>query len=279
MLDNLPNLRPYYHVDRLIAEGGTARVYWGIDLRSGFPVAIKELNVQHMENVRIRDNFIKVETQLYLYLHHPNIPRLVDFIDMKRSGQLFLIMEYVEGKDLSRYIYEKGLLPQEKAMPLFLEVLDTMAYLHEQKILHLDIKPSNVMVKANGGIKLIDLGIASRMGTTHTGFGTLPYMPPEQVEKGGQCGAYTDVFALGIMIFEMLTGHLPFNSAQTDSRLYVEEVRYRIKNDPTPQLRDCYPHVAPEWQGIVEKALAKRPQDRYQSCEAFAQDIRNSFCR
>lgn len=280
MLDNLPNLRPYYHVDRLIAEGGTARVYWGIDLRSGFPVAIKELKVQHMQNPKIRDNFIKVETQLYLYLNHPNLPRLVDFIDMRRSGQLFLIMEYVEGKDLSRYIYGMGLVPQEKALPMFLEVLDAVAYLHRQKILHLDIKPNNVMVKADGGIKLIDLGIASRMGNTNTGFGTPPYMPPEQVEKGGQCGAYTDIFALGVMLFEMLTGNLPFNSTQVnDFRLYMEEVRYRIKNDPTPHLSTYYPHIDAGWQGIVEKALAKRPQDRYQSCEEFAQDIRGSFCK
>lgn len=275
---------PLYHIDHLIAEGGTARVFWGIDKRSGYPVAIKELKIKHFRNQIIKDNFRKFETQLYLYLNHPNIPRLVDFIDMKETEQLFIIMEFIPGKDLEQYIYrEVGLIPEQRALPLFLQILDTVAYLHNCKIpplnindgiLHLDIKSNNVMLLPNGQIKLIDLGIASRMTDAggNTGFGTPAYMPPEQFEKG-ICGKSTDVFALGVLLFEMLTGRLPFMAGTR------EELRSLIKYSPPPVMRDYYPMIGEELQYIVERALAKDKSDRYQSCEEFGRFVRDYMKR
>lgn len=267
-MNDLPKI-PLYHIDHLIAEGGTAKVYWGIDLRSGFPVAIKELKIRHFKNQIIREKFKKVETQLYLYMQHPNIPKLVDFIDMHEREQLYIVMEFIQGKSLEQYIYrEIGLIPEQKALPMFLEILDTVAYLHRNGILHLDIKSNNVMIQPNGKIKLIDLGIASRMSdaSNSTGFGTPAYMPPEQSEKG-QCGRYTDIFALGIMLFEMLTGSVPFTGQKTS------EIRQKIKYEPTPQMKDFYPLIDSDLQFIVERALAKDPSMRYQSCEEFGSFI------
>lgn len=269
-MSNQP-LMPLYYIDHLIAEGGTAKVYWGIDIRSGFPVAIKELKIRHFKNTVIREKFKNVETQLYLYMQHPNIPRLVDFIDMHEQEKLFIIMEFVQGKSLEQYIYgEIGLIPEEKALPMFIDILDTVAYLHNNGVLHLDIKSNNIMLQPNGKIKLLDMGIASRMSdaSDSTGFGTPAYMPPEQSEKR-QCGRYTDIFALGIMLFEMLTGTIPF-AGQTTS-----EIRQKIKFDPTPQMNSIYPIIKPQLQSIVEKALAKDPMMRYQSCENFADAIKN----
>lgn len=269
-MSNQP-LMPLYYIDHLIAEGGTAKVYWGIDIRSGFPVAIKELKIRHFKNTVIREKFKNVETQLYLYMQHPNIPRLVDFIDMHEQEKLFIIMEFVQGKSLEQYIYgEIGLIPEEKALPMFIDILDTVAYLHNNGVLHLDIKSNNIMLQPNGKIKLLDMGIASRMSdaSDSTGFGTPAYMPPEQSEKR-QCGRYTDIFALGIMLFEMLTGTIPF-AGQTTS-----EIRQKIKFDPTPQMNSIYPIIKPQLQSIVEKALAKEPMMRYQSCESFADAIKN----
>lgn len=269
-MSNQP-LMPLYYIDHLIAEGGTAKVYWGIDRRSGFPVAIKELKIRHFKNTVIREKFKSVEAQLYLYMQHPNIPRLVDFIDMHEQEQLFIIMEFVQGKSLEQYIYgEIGLIPEEKALPMFIDILDTVAYLHNNGVLHLDIKSNNIMLQPNGKIKLLDMGIASRMSdaSDSTGFGTPAYMPPEQSEKR-QCGRYTDIFALGIMLFEMLTGTIPF-AGQTTS-----EIRQKIKFDPTPQMNSIYPIIKPQLQSIVEKALAKEPMMRYQSCESFADAIKN----
>lgn len=267
-MNELPRI-PLYHIDHLIAEGGTARVYWGVDLRSGYPVAIKELKIRHFKNQIIRDKFKKVETQLYLYMNHPNIPRLVDFIDMHEQEQLYIVMEYIEGISLEKYIYEDiGLIPEQKALPMFLDILDTVAYLHRNGILHLDIKSNNVMIQPNGKIKLIDLGIASRMSeaSESTGFGTPAYMPPEQAEKG-KCGQYTDIFSLGIMLFEMLTGTLPFTGQNTS------EIRQKIKYQPTPKMKDYYPLINSDLQAIVERALAKEPMLRYQTCEEFANSI------
>lgn len=273
-MSGLPKI-PLYHVDHLIAEGGTARVYWGIDLRSGFPVAIKELKMRHFKNQVIREKFKSVETQLYLYLQHPNIPKLVDFIDMHEREQLYIVMEFIEGKSLEQYIYEEiGLIPEKDALPIFLNVLDTVAYIHQQGILHLDIKSNNVMLQPNGQIKLIDLGIASRMSdaTNSTGFGTPTYMPPEQSEKG-LCGPYTDIFALGIMLFEMLTGTVPFTGHK------VSEIREKIKYSPTPQMRDFYPPINSDLQLIVERALAKNPLERFQSCTEFGTVIKEYMSR
>ena len=165
---NIPKL-PYYHIKHLIAEGGTASIFWGIDLRSGYPVAIKELKIKHIKNKIIKDNFRNFETQLYVYLHypkpHPNLPQLRDFIEIPETGQLYLVMDFIQGRDLERYIYnEIGLIPEQKALPMFLEILDTVAYLHNCKIpalgiknglLHLDIKPNNIMLLPDGKIKLI----------------------------------------------------------------------------------------------------------------------------
>ncbi len=282
-MNPLPQI-PYYQVHHLIAEGGTAKVYWGVDLRSGFPVAIKELKLRHISNPVIRDKFREMEAQLYLYTQHPNIPKLIEFID--RDNQMFIIMEFVEGRSLEQYIYrESGLIPESRALPLFLEILETVAVLHNKKIphlnitdgiLHLDIKTSNIMLLPdNEHVKLIDLGIASRMSDmgTSTGFGTPAYMPPEQFEMG-RCGKYTDIFALGVVLFEMLTAHLPFVSFESNSKKQIQEIQYKIKNEPTPHMDQYYPFINEELQAIVDHALRKNPAERYQSCEHFAADIR-----
>ena len=135
------------------------------------------------------------------------------------------------------------------------------------------------MLQPDGRVKIIDLGIASRMGSdsSSTGFGTPAYMPPEQSSKG-RCGRYTDIFALGIMLFEMLTGHLPFTSDNPNPRKSISEIRSKIKNSPVPQMNQYYPFLGSEIQAIVEKALEKEPDKRYQSCEEFANAIKSYMC-
>lgn len=283
-MNDLPRLQNY-DVVRLIAEGGTARVYWGVDRRNGFPVAVKELKLRHMNNSVIREKFRNMETQIMLYAQHPNIPKLIELIDIPETNQMFLVMEYINGCSLEHHIYrEVGLIPEQRALPIFLEVLDTVGFLHNAKIphlgiyngvLHLDIKSNNVMLQPNGKVKLIDLGIASRMGSDHsTGFGTPGYMPPEQ-SGSGRLGRYTDIFALGVMLFEMLTGHLPFVSDNISIRENRREVKQKIMFEPTPIMKDYYPMIGDGLQFIVNKATAKLPENRYQTCGAFAAAIKN----
>ena len=286
-MDDLPRL-DNYDILRLIAEGGTAKVYFGIDLRSGFPVAIKELKLRHMGNAVIRDKFRNMETQLMLYAQHPNIPKIVDFIDLPERNQMFLVMEYIKGRNLFDYIrLEIGLIPEQKALPMFLEILNTVGFLHRAYIphmgitngvLHLDIKSNNVMLQSDGKIKLIDLGIASRLGTSGFTVGTPWYMAPEQW-SGGTLGKYTDIFALGILLFEMLIGQMPFNSDITNPHDSRQEIRSKIEYYPTPQMYQFYPPIGSELQLIVERALAKSPSERYQSCEIFANFIKDYMKR
>ncbi|MBO5217144.1 MAG: serine/threonine-protein kinase [Alistipes sp.] len=268
---------PNYHVGHLVAEGGTARVYWGVDLRSGFPVAIKELKQRFFANEFVRNNFRNVETQLYLMLEHRNIPRLVDFIDIVERNQWYIVMPFIEGDSLEHFIYNKmTLVPEHIALPIFVEILDTVAYIHQKGILHLDIKSNNVILTPKREVRLIDLGIASRMsdmGSSTTGYGTPSYMPPEQFEKKA-CGRYTDIFALGVMLFEMLTGRVPFIANSTDRNESIRELRRQIKEDPTPQMAQFYPFIGEELQRIVEKALQKEPRYRYQTCEEFLKDVK-----
>lgn len=275
MINDLPRI-PNYAIRYLIAEGGTARVYWGIDLRSGYAVAIKELKTRAQQNDIIRKNFKEIEAGLYLYLNHPNIPRLIDFLDfLDINGHLYIVMEYVEGKNLEEYIYSvNGLIPEEKALPMFLKILDAVGYMHSKGYLHLDIKPSNIMLTQNGDIKLIDLGIASKLtnSSTSTGYGTPTYMAPEQSAME-HCGVYTDIFALGILLFEMLTAHLPFYSDNPNPKEYRDEIRYKIKYSPTPKMKSYYPFINHNLQSIVNKALEKEPVCRYQCCEEFKKAI------
>lgn len=279
-MNELPQI-PNYHIGHLVAEGGTAKVYWGIDLRSGFPVAIKELKIRHINNPIIKEKFKQIEAQLYLRMKHRNIPRLVDFIDIPERQLFCIVMEFVNGRTLEQYIYnEIGLIPEKKALPIFVEVLDTVAYLHSKGILHLDIKSNNIMLQPDGNLKLLDLGIASRMSeasSSNTGFGTPAYMPPEQSEMR-ECGRYTDIFALGIMLFEMLTGNLPFTSNATNYKTAKEEIRNKIKFSPTPQMKQFYPVINDGMQVIVERALAKVPENRFQTCEEF-KDAVQSYMR
>lgn len=261
----LPSI-PYYAVDRVLSSaGGSAMVYWGVDLRSGFPVAIKQLYTSRTKSLDLQ-----AEANRYLYLTHPNITRLVDFV--VDGEQCYLIMEFVEGMTLDEYQKTRtGPLADEVAIPIFLQLLETVGYLHQNNTLHLDLKPSNVMIKDDGSIKVLDMGISAKIrGGDNDGKlrGTPSYMPPEQFQRG-RLGKYTDIFALGVTLYSMLTMHLPF-AGRTHTEIWenVKMGRY------TPAMA-YYPYVNPAFEPILRKALSTDPFMRYQSCEEMAKDIRN----
>ncbi len=260
----LPSIR-YYHVDHVLSgDGGTAMVYWGVDLRSGYPVAIKQLYASRTRSVDLRS-----EANRYLYLSHPNLTKLVDFV--VEGDQCFLIMEFVEGMTLDKYQSTRtGPMPDHVALPIFLQLLDTIAYLHQNDTLHLDIKPNNVMIQEDGKIKVLDMGISAKIknGGIHTKVcGTPAYMPPEQSERG-VLGRYTDIFALGVTLYVMLTAHMPFSGNNQN------EIWRNVKMGKYTPPRAYYPYVNPMLEPIIHKALQAMPEARYQSCEEMAQDIR-----
>lgn len=255
---------PYYHVDRVLScSGGTAVVYWGIDLRSGFPVAIKQLYASKSKQFDL-----KSEANKYLYLSHKNITKLVDFV--VEGNQCYLVMEYVDGIPLDEYQRTRtGPLSEEVAIPVFLQLLDTIAYLHHNQVLHLDIKPNNIMLGRDMSIKVLDMGISAKINGKRENpkvCGTPAFMPPEQFEKK-RLGRYTDIFALGVTLYSMLTAHLPFTGSTH------AEIWDNIKNGRYASPEVYYPYINKALIPVIDKALKSNYAERYQTCEEMSYDI------
>ena len=245
-----------------INEGGTANVYLGVNSWTGIPVAVKELKSNFFKSEFMRNKF-KEEANKYLYLQHPNIVRLQDFIDEGESQ--YLVMEFIEGFNLNEYQNKvTGPMPISMASLLISETLKALAYAHNEGVIHLDIKPSNIMLSNDEEIKVLDFGIAQDSTAIQSGklLGTPSYMSPEQV-KGEQVDFRTDVYSLGITLFELITGRPPFINSKDRTELFEA-----IKTKPIPQINGGYAINA-----IIQKATSKNKSNRYQSCEEFYIDL------
>lgn len=267
MEDQLP-LIPNYHVGRVLSDtGGFAIVYWGFDLRTGRAVAIKQPRRANPAML----SALEQEAEMYLYLSQNNkhITKLKDFI--KLQGQDYLVMEYVEGTTLDVYQKKRGgYLHDEEAIPLFLQILDGVGYIHRNHIVHKDIKPGNIMVRNDMVIKLLDMGISAKLKDVDNNpraVGTPAFMPPEQFKRE-PCGPYTDIFALGVTLFSVLTGRLPFSGRTTT------DIWNQIQAGAIPEAHDVNPYVNPRFQPILNKALQPEPWERYQTCEEMAKAIK-----
>jgi serine/threonine protein kinase len=246
-----------------ISEGGTANVFFGVNSWTGAPVAVKELKSNFFESQFVRDKF-KAEANKYLYLQHTNIVSLVDFID--DGSSLYLVMEYVDGLDLNRYQNEvTGPMPVSMAAILICETLKAIAYAHSKGIIHLDIKPSNIMLSNNEEIKVIDFGISHDADEKQSDkiIGTPSYMSPEQVKRGGQVDFRTDIYALGVTLYELITGRPPYDSCSSREELFES-----IKKGPFPKVSG-----QSEVCSIISKATSISKGDRYQDCDEFYNDL------
>ncbi len=263
---SFPKLKYFEFTDK-IGEGGTGTVYLAIDKRSGYPVAVKTLLKKWFKNSFFLNNFIQ-EANIYLYLEHKNIAELRDFII--EDDAYYLVMEYIDGYTLEYYINNiTGTIPEEIAIRIFCEILDGLDFAHANKIYHLDIKPSNIMIKENGNIKILDFGISTSKQDkviTQNIMGTPMYMSPEQALKSG-IDWRSDIYSLGVTLFQMVTGRLPF-SARTN-----EELLKKIVTDDLPRIKTLYPHVSDQMQEIIDKATMKRPEDRFQNCREFRREL------
>lgn len=274
MTDLLPHI-PYFHVDHVLSRaGGTGIVYWGIDLRSGYPVAIKQLYASRATTPAVVDAFRK-EANNYVYLEHPRITKLVDFVEYE--GSCYIVMEFIEGLTLDKFLEKKsGPMSDEMLIPIFMQMLETVDYIHNVStplcphgMLHLDIKPANIMISENLEVKVMDLGISATL-SDHSQLdfvaGTPSFMPPEQAHRG-VLGTYTDVFALGVTLYFMLTGHLPYTGGSAQS-IWAKIAAGRYQS---PEV--YYPYVNTAFCPIIKKALEPDYRKRYQSCVDMALDI------
>jgi predicted Ser/Thr protein kinase len=264
-----------YDVVRELGRGSMGIVYQGYDPVIGRTVAIKTmltegLSPQEFEEFKAR---FQREAQAAGVLSHPNIVNIFDYGE--DNGILYLIMEYLEGKSLEKLVEGQNILPIETIIPMYDQVCGALDHAHQHGIVHRDIKPANIMILDNGLVKVTDFGIAKMvsMGMTQAGqvLGTPNYMSPEQV-KGRQVDGRSDIFSLGVILYDLLTGEMPFSGQN------VTTVIYKIINENPIPPRELDATIHPGLSYVVCKALAKSPDERYQTCRALADDLRNFKC-
>ena len=259
----------HYSIDSLVARSGMATIFRAIDTRTGRAVAIKIPHPEMEGDPLLFDRFNR-EDEIGKKLDHPGV---VKVLNGEERSQRYMVLEWVDGRLLRQILNEAKILPPERATKITVGICKALDYIHSQGVVHRDLKPENIMVDAEDRTKLIDFGIAANAGSRRLTFakltqamGTPDYISPEQV-KGKRGDARSDIYALGIMFYEMLTGKVPF----TGPNPFVI-MNERLINHPVPP-REANPAVTPELQEIIYRALERDPKKRYQSAHEFALDL------
>jgi eukaryotic-like serine/threonine-protein kinase len=253
-----------YKIEQKLGEGGMGAVFRGIDMMIEREVAIKFLRPELSSQPQVVERF-RSEAVTLAKLSHPNIATLYSF--MRQGDSFFMVLEFVRGATLDQVIQQRGALPAEQAVPLFCQVLDGIQHAHEYGIIHRDIKPANMMLTERGNLKVLDFGIARILGTarmTRQGnvIGTIEYMSPEQV-KGQETDARSDIYSLGMLLYEMLTGRIPFDITNE-----FELMKAQIEQMPVAP-RAINPAIPEAVEAAIGRAIAKDPAQRFQSAGEF----------
>jgi eukaryotic-like serine/threonine-protein kinase len=257
-----------YRMESLLGQGGMAQVYKGTDTVLGRPVAIKILAPQYAKDQSFVDRFRR-EAQSAARLNHPNVVGVYD--TGSDDGTHYIVMEYVEGRTLADFLSSGGSLLPERAVELASSVCVALSEAHKAGIVHRDIKPGNIMVTRNGEVKVMDFGIAraataETVTATATVLGTASYLSPEQAQ-GKPVDARSDIYSLGIVLYEMLVGRVPFGGDSAVAVAYKH-----VQEAPEPPSR-INPDISPSLEAVVMRALAKNPDNRYQTAEEFCADL------
>ena len=264
-------LQDRYEILEKIGSGGMSDVYKAKCHKLNRLVAIKVLKSEFTSDVTFVSKF-KMEAQAAAGLSHPNIVNIYDVVD---EGDIhFIVMELVEGITLKSYITKKGHLEVKEAIGIAIQVASGIEAAHEQHIIHRDIKPQNMLISMDGKVKVADFGIAravsSQTMNAATVVGSVHYISPEQA-RGGYSDERSDLYSLGITMFEMVTGHVPFEGDNTVT------VALAHLEDPMPDPRTLNPEVSPSLARIILKCTEKRPERRYPSAAAVISDLRRAL--
>lgn len=264
-----------YQVEDLVGHGGMSSVYRATDSNLKRVVAVKLIHPHLTGDAEFLRRF-ETEAESVAQLRHSNIIQVFDF--NHEDGYYYMVMEFVAGESLQQRLQRLSdagrRLSTDEVVKIATSVCDAMAYAHKKGMVHRDVKPANIMLSVQGDAILTDFGLARIAGTTqHTAagavLGTALYMSPEQI-RGEQVDHRTDIYAMGVTLFEMLGGRPPFTA---DSAMTVLMMHL---NDPLPDLRELNPDVPPALAAVVEKALAKDPAGRYTSAEEMAAALREA---
>lgn len=247
-------------------------VYKGIDTMLDREVAIKVLKPELASQTSIVERF-RMEALTLAKLNHPNIATLHSFFG--QGEEMFMILEYVSGETLDKVLQQRGPLSCEEAIPIFTELLSCISHAHEFGVIHRDIKPANLMLTETGTLKVLDFGIARLRGSariTRTGniIGTLEYMSPEQT-KGLETDARSDIYSLGMTLYEILTGKTPF-----DTENEFELIQKQVGEMPVPP-REINPDIPEDIEAAIVKSYAKDPDERFQTTSAFREVLLAGF--
>lgn len=256
-----------FKIIREIGSGAMGVVYEAEHLQLKKRFAIKSIRSEYTKDPDFNARFDQ-EAKTQALLQHPNIIQVTDFI--KENDQFFMVMEYIQGNGLDTLIKEKK-INEEKMLSILKDVLKGLGHAHSKGIIHRDIKPSNIMITHDKTAKLMDFGIALLTGERQDGdcviAGTPPYMSPEQIYRPGVMDHRSDIYSVGILMFEMLCGKRPF-----DGKTIHETQRNHI-HQKLPAIISVFPESAPEISNILEKSLEKRPDDRFNDCQDFLESI------
>ena len=255
-----------YEIVEVVGTGGMSTVYKAKDLRLQRAVALKVLKSEFSNDMNFVSKF-RVEAQASAALSHPNIVNVYDVCE--DDGKYFIVMELVEGITLKDYIRQRGRLDMNTAIDFSIQIASGLAAAHENHVIHRDIKPQNIIVGSNGSLKVTDFGIAkaatsNTMSTTN--MGSVHYISPEQA-RGGYSDERSDIYSLGITMYEMVTGRVPFEG---DTNVSIALMH--IQNDIIPPTR-LYPDIYSSLEKVIMKAVQKKPERRYLTANALIADL------
>lgn len=260
-----------FEIQEIVARSGMATIFRARDTESGRIVALKVPHLQYAGDIVFHQRFLR-EEQIGIRLDHPSVVKV--FLPRQRT-RLYLVMEYVEGTLLRERLSAAGRLSAAESTEIALQLADTLAYLHAQGVVHRDLKPENIVLLAKGGIKLMDFGIAldtamNRItwGGLSQPMGTPQYMAPEQI-MGERGDGRTDIYGLGMILYEMLTGAAPFPSHNVYAAM-----RAKIFEPPVPP-RKVRPEISPGMEEIILRAIDRDPRERYATAEEIREALKH----
>src|ERR1700730_14071354 len=268
MATNVPKKQGKYDVLDVVGRGGMGIVYKAIDPGIGRLVAIKMMTAGFADDPDLLKRFYR-EAQSAGKLQHPNIVTIYDLGD--QDGNPYMVMQFLEGESLDSIIASRRPVSLEQKLNTVIQVCNGLSYAHQHNVIHRDIKPANVMVLKDLTVKIVDFGIA-RIGNenvTRPGqlMGSVPYMSPEQIKDKAYVDARTDIFSVGVLLYQFLTNALPFDGKDMGAILL------KIIHDAPPPLKTYLPAYPAELDAIIALALAKNPEERYATADHLAFDL------